>query len=449
MTFNIHSTFKATSSRNVILRNNILLSAVIKVVGLMTSLLIVPTTLKYLDKELYGIWMTISSILIWFSYFDIGMGNGMRNYLAESISKRDYEKARVYLTTTIFMLSIIAILLVIVSVITILSLNLNHFFNTIAVNEQQLSRALAVAVIFTLILFIVKNIGLVYVAMQKYAINDLLIVTGNILALILVFIITKTTKTNLLYIVLTFSVPPVVVFILAAIHLFAKHPELRPTRNSININFGKQILNKGLGFFFIQITSCLVIFGSSNIFITQGIGPEAVTTYNIAYKYFNLLSIGYFVVISPMWNAYTDAFIKNEYTWIKQTFKRSLAIWGAFVLTGIIMLVIAPTFYRLWVGQSVTVPFTVSCCVLIYVSFFNLNSGVTALINGVNKIHIQIITSIIFTALYVIATLLWGKKHGIEGIVICMAASYAFMSFIHLYQCSLIIRQKALGIWNK
>ena len=437
------------NSRNKMLRNNILLSGIIKAVGLFTSLLVVPATLDYLDKEQYGIWMTISSILIWFSFFDVGLGNGMRNYLAQSISAGDYRKGRIYLSTTLAMLTCIAIVLIVVSTACTFSLDLNKVFNTLAVDSCQLTAALLIATVFTLIMFVVKNVGLVYVAMQRYAINDLLIVSGNVVALIIVYVITKTTETNLLYVVLTFTATPVVIFLLAAIPLFKKHPQLRPSLGCIDQTFARQILGKGLGFFFIQITSVLVIFGGANIFIAQALGQEAVTTYNIAYKFFNLLIIAYTIVIAPMWSAYTDASVKGDFVWIKSTLKRTLAVWCLTLVAGLVMLALSGLFYRLWVGQSVLVPFTVSCCVFAYASLFNLNSGVTALINGVNKIHVQIITSVVFTVLYVVAVSLWGMRHGIEGIVICMAVSYAAMSIIHLYQCCLIINQRAKGIWDK
>jgi O-antigen/teichoic acid export membrane protein len=373
----------------------------------------------------------------------------MRNYLAQSISAGDFRKGRIYLSTTLAMLTCIAVLLILVSTVCTFSFDLNKVFNTTAVGNLQLTVALLIATVFTLIQFVVKNVGLVYVAMQRYAINDLLIVSGNVVALIIVYIITKTTETNLLYVVLTFTATPVVIFMLAAIPLFKKHPQLRPSLSSIDQAFARQILGKGLGFFFIQITSVLVIFGGANIFIAQALGQEAVTTYNIAYKFFNLLIIAYTIVIAPMWSAYTDASVKGDFVWIESTLKRTLAVWGLTLVAGFAMLALSGLFYRLWVGESVLVPFTVSCCVFVYASLFNLNSGVTALINGVNKIQVQIITSVVITVLYIVAVSFWGMRHGIEGIVICMAASYAIMSLIHLYQCRLIISRRARGIWNK
>ena len=73
--------FISTDGRSKMLKSNILYSAILKVIGLITSLLVVTITLNYLNSELYGVWLTITSILYWFSFFDIGLGNGMRNYL--------------------------------------------------------------------------------------------------------------------------------------------------------------------------------------------------------------------------------------------------------------------------------------------------------------------------------------------------------------------------------
>ena len=149
-----------------------------------------------------------------------------------------------------------------------------------------------------------------------------------------------------------------------------------------------------------------------------------------------------------MWNAYTDAYVKNDWSWIRTTFNRALLIWGLTVLGGIIMLLICNLFYFFWVGTSVTVPLSVSAAVLAFVTFFNLNNCVTYLLNGLNTIKVQIYTSVIGTIVYLATISIYGRTWGIEGIVYSMAICYAIMSLIHFYQCKLIINQKATGIWK-
>lgn len=441
--------FKTTDQRSSMLRKNVLGSAVLKAVGLACSLLIVPITLDYLNNEIYGVWLTMTSILFWFSAFDVGLGNGMRNYLTEAISVGNYDKARSYLSTTFVMLTGIAACIAVVAGIMLFALDMNKLFNTNAMDGDALRMALLVAAGLTLVNFVVKNIGFIFVAMQRYALNDLLIITGSVLGLLTVYMLTLTTEGNLLYVVAAFTGIPVLVFLVACIPTFHKYPQLTPSLKSIDMQLAWSIMGKGLGFFLIQITSCLVIFGASNLLITQYAGPTEVTTYNIAYKFFNLLAIAYTIIISPMWNAYTDAYVKGDMQWIAKTFRTAMRMWGLTVAGGCVMLAVSGLFYRLWVGEAVSVPLELSASVLAYICMFNLNCGVTALLNGLNKIRVQIITSLVFTTLYLAVVIGFGQDLGSKGIVLAMGTSYLLMAAIHFYQCRLLIRGTAKGIWNK
>ena len=441
----IHSQDKRTS----IVRKNILLSALCKLIGMVVSFLIVPATLGYLHTEQFGVWMTISSMLMWFSFFDVGLGNGMRNYLTSAISKGDFYLGRTYLTTTLGMLTIIALVLGGISLIITETVDSSAIFNTTKVDRLELKGALQVAVFFTLVAFVIKNIGLVFVALQKYALYDMLSAVGLLVSLAAIYALRFFSERSILYVVVIFTIIPIIIYILSAIPLFIRYPMLKPTLKSFNLNLSKQILWKGIGFFIIQITSCLVIFGGSNFFITQISGPEAVTTYNIAYKYFNLLAIGYTIIISPMWNAYTDAYVKEDFPWIRKTFKRAIGLWMISVILGGLMLLLSSYFYTIWIGNNNAVPFHISALVLCFISFFNLNNCVTYLLNGLNKIRVQIYTSVITTIIYIIYLYLNLSSLTTETIIMSTAICYALMSSIHLYQCSLIINKKAYGYWNK
>ncbi|MCI5817422.1 MAG: hypothetical protein MR017_00975 [Paraprevotella sp.] len=425
-------------------------TALMKVAVLLCSLIMVPITLNYLNAENYGIWMAMTSILYWFAFFDVGLGNGMRNYLSEAISRQDYIKARSYFSTAIFLLAIIAVLIGILSIIIIFQLDLNHIFNTHIMSNKSLAYIMVVAISFSLIQFVAKNVGMVYIAMQRYAINDFIVFIGQLISTIIVYIITKTTESHLIYIVIAITSIPALVFILASIPLLKQHPQLKPSIKSIDFASAKKIIGKGLGFFIIQITSCLVIFGSANILISHYCGPEQVTVYNISYKLFNILIIIYTIIISPLWNAYTDASVKNDYAWIRKIFKKSIYLWAASLLLGLLMLLISGWFFKKWVGNSVDIPLGVSISILIYVCMFNFNNCVTYLINGLNKIKIQIITSILGTIIYLIAVCFFIKgTYGIYGISISMCVIYTLMSLVHLYQCNLLAKNKAHGIWNE
>ena len=65
--------------RSVKAKKNILLSFFNKIIAIVISFALVPITVNYLDQEQYGIWLTITSIVSWISFFDLGLGHGFKN----------------------------------------------------------------------------------------------------------------------------------------------------------------------------------------------------------------------------------------------------------------------------------------------------------------------------------------------------------------------------------
>ena len=154
------------NQRNKMLRNNILFSGILKIIGLLTSLLIVPITIGYLNNEVYGIWMTITSILYWFTFFDVGLGNGMRNYLTQAISKGNYALGKAYLSTTLCVLTLIAIIIGIISILPLCLLDFNKVFNSNTLSNTELRNIMIIALSFTLANFVLK-ISVLFLSLFK------------------------------------------------------------------------------------------------------------------------------------------------------------------------------------------------------------------------------------------------------------------------------------------
>ena len=77
------------SEKNV--RKNMVLSTVYRALSMVISYLYVPVVLAYLGEVKYGVWTTILNVLSWITYFDIGIGHGLRNKLAENLDKEGNE----------------------------------------------------------------------------------------------------------------------------------------------------------------------------------------------------------------------------------------------------------------------------------------------------------------------------------------------------------------------
>lgn len=63
------SSFFKGNERSVTVKKNILGSLAVKGFSILISLMLVPMTLGYVNSELYGIWLMLSSIIVWLSFF--------------------------------------------------------------------------------------------------------------------------------------------------------------------------------------------------------------------------------------------------------------------------------------------------------------------------------------------------------------------------------------------
>ena len=88
-------------------KKSILRMFINKGASIFLSLLYVPLFLSLLDQTRYGIWVTIMSLINWIGFFDIGVGQGLRNLLAENLAKGDIQTSKKLVSTSYMIMSII------------------------------------------------------------------------------------------------------------------------------------------------------------------------------------------------------------------------------------------------------------------------------------------------------------------------------------------------------
>ena len=59
--------------RTVRINKHVTVMFILKGAGIVIGLLLVPLTIHYINPTQYGIWVTLSSIISWMAYFDIGL----------------------------------------------------------------------------------------------------------------------------------------------------------------------------------------------------------------------------------------------------------------------------------------------------------------------------------------------------------------------------------------
>jgi O-antigen/teichoic acid export membrane protein len=148
---------------------NIIASFGIKGVSIAVQLLLVPLTINYVNSTQYGIWLTLSSIVAWFSFFDIGFGNGLWNRFAEAKAIGNYTKAKVYISTTYICLGAIFTIVWILFFCINFFLDWSIILNAPAQMAKELSLVAVIVFSFFCMQIVFKTINTLLVADQKPA----------------------------------------------------------------------------------------------------------------------------------------------------------------------------------------------------------------------------------------------------------------------------------------
>jgi len=435
-------------SRTALVKKNIAGSFLIKGWNSLVQLLLVPATLQCLSQYEYGIWLTISSILLWIDQFDIGLGNGLRNKLAESLANKDFNTARKLISTTFLMSIIIIIPLTLFLLIIIEHVDCYAIFNTSPTFLPHLNSVLNTIVVFVGATFIFKIIGNVYLGMQMPAINNLLVAIGRTLSLVCIVTLAFFNEHSFKFVAIAYTISPLAVYLFfypITFHFFKK---LRPSFFCFDRIKLREILSLGIKFFFVQISGA-VIFASSNLIISNVISPESVTPYQVTYYYFSIPLMLFTIIITPIWSATTDAYTKGDYDWIHRMERQMKRIVLYMIAILIIMVIVSPIVYRIWLGEKIAVNIELSIGMAIYMSIIIFSLCYSTILFGIGKLRLLTIITLFEAMVFVPLAYSLSKHFGIIGIVAALTIVNSLCAITNYIQLRKISTNQAYGIWNK
>lgn len=401
------------------INRNVVYSVLVKGAGILISLMLVPLTLDYLNAYEYGIWITLNSILTWINYFDFGLTNGMRNNLAQAIARNDFKLGQIYVSSTFFILTVISIILGAVALIANSFVDWNRLLN-VTESVDNLEFIVALAIVCLSINFVLRTVGTIYVSFQQNWIESVLIFLGTAVSFVWILILKQTAPPSLLNVAVAFSASPVIVYAVAyPITFYKKYKFLKPRIKCIRREHFKMLGGLGLKFFLLQL-ECLVIFSTSNFIISHQFSPADVTSYNICYKYYNLVTMVFLIIIGPLWTAITDAYTKRDYQWIVLNMNKMMKVCGLlFVLIAFLTLISQPVF-KLWVGDEVTIPYSICIATAIYTAVFMWTSLFCCYSNGTGNLKGQLWSMTIAAVSFIPVAVLLGNIIGVKGVIYAM-----------------------------
>ncbi len=437
------------NQRSVAVKKNIVASFFLRGISILVSLLLVPATIGYVSAELYGVWLTVASIMTWVHFLDLGFTQGLKNKLTEAIAKNDFQKGKSLVSTTYFMMIIIFLPVILILELLVPLVDWAQLLNVDLRYSYEVTQVMHLVLALACLQMIVNVLVSVIASFQQVALSNSFIVIGNVISLGLILLLKEFCPPSLIVLALTLGTMPIIVTIVASFILFCgRFRSVAPSWNSINRKYIKDLFNLGYKFFIINV-QVLVLYWSTNVLISNVSSPIEVTRYNIAYKLLSIAMMVYTIITSPLWPAYTDAYAKEDYRWMKNMRKKMEKVLLYSVCFCLLLILLSPFLYNIWIGDKVYIPYTMTVLVGLYViayCWMNLNG---TLVVGMGKVKVETIIVILGMLFHFPFSIYLSKYVGAYGVIISLIIINLFYAVVMNIQVSKILNKKAIGIWNE
>lgn len=336
--------------RRVILAT--LSSALAKAISIGALLISTPLTVRYLSSEQFGLWMTISSLIVLMGFSDLGIGNGLLNVIAQAHGREDRVLAQQAVTSSMVLLVIISLIIAVLFWAAFPFIDWGYLFNTvepIAIRESGEATAVLVACIsVNLPLLVAQKVQLGYQeglqANMWQALGSIVMLFGILLAVYL--------NAGLPWLVLAAAGGPVTAMCLNWLYQFlVRRRWLLPRRQNFERNVARRVGSQGLIWTVFQLMA-FIGTGADLIIASHIFGAHSIGSYAVMSKLLSGLLIAQ-MLSAPLWPAFAEALERRDIEWVRRTFHRSQLLFAMLGLFGALVMGFASFWIvRIWVGPE-------------------------------------------------------------------------------------------------
>lgn len=370
-------------------------SVVGQIVSAGCALVTVPLVIHRLPPETFGVWITLSTLLMMLGFLDLGIGSALVGGIAKAQAMSDLDEARAMVSSAFFGLAGLALLFGGVFAVayphvpwaTVLGVRS-------AAYRGEVAAAVAVVVVAILVSLPLNVAPRAQAGLQEGDTVVLWRTIGTVVQLVAVIAL-YVVEASLVWFVLAVAGGPVLGSLLNSVALFTgrrRWLHVSPTRASVRTF--RRLGSTGF-LFFVLLVSSTVAYQSDALIVAHYLGSAKAGDYGVPFRLFMFVPTLVNLALMPLWPAYADAWASGDRAWIRRTFQRSvlfaLAANGA---VGAALLVVARPVLRLWVGDAV-VPSTVFLVSLfVYVIVWGVSGPMAMLFNGCGVVKLQLVLAV-------------------------------------------------------
>lgn len=380
------------SEKNI--KKNMFLGILFKGMSIIISYLYVPVLLFYLGEVKYGVWTTILNILSWINYFDIGIGNGLRNKLTESLVGDDTAgNVSKYVSSAYIMLGSVILIVTIVASILCIFVDWNVVFG-VKNFDEDLKIIMQLSIVFVAINFLLSMCKSILYALQKNSFVNLMDVCQQFIMLLCVMVVTKIETKSVLLVAVLYGLSNFIVVFVCNIKLCMDNNNFIPKVKCFSKKEAMETTSLGIMFFLVQI-SALILFTTDNLLISHFIGPAEVTSYSMVQKLFSIGTAVFAVLVAPYWSKTAGSKAQGDYNDIKTSIKKMYLLLCVGIIAVIVLNFIFQPVSDFWLKQKLDYPPGLIQLMSIYAIVYMWNCIYSQIANGLSLMNVVVPVAII------------------------------------------------------
>jgi O-antigen/teichoic acid export membrane protein len=395
-------------------------SFISRLVTTAVSFVVLPITVRYLGNEGYGLMTTITAVVGWLQFTNMGIGLGLQNALTEETAKANARAQKELVSTAVFSLLGIGLVLVIAGLIAFPLVPWQRVFPpTTSRFTAEIPWTVLVVFLGFISTVVLGFVGPIYAARQELHIGNIQMLVTSVLTLVGTFIAVHNHWGLLGIVICTIGVTAVMQWSFAIWTLYGRGiSEVRPQLPKITRAAGARIYKTGISFLILQI--CNIAFFQIDAFlIARFLTIDQVTPYSVAQKVF-IQASGLFAIVSgSLWAAYGNAKGQGDFAWIRRTHRKLVRAFLVFYGSISIFMVIAGGWLLTWwVGAAATPRTLLIAAVAMHFCVRDWTGIHSTLLNGLNIVRPQVWNVILAALLTLGFDLILVQRVGPVGLAI-------------------------------
>jgi O-antigen/teichoic acid export membrane protein len=400
-------------------------SLVQKGFALLISAISLPLTVRYLGPQRYGIWVTISSMVVMLSVMDLGVANTLTTMISRAYAHGDKVEARRYYATAYWISAGIAALLGLVALLVWPHLNWGGLFRVTDPGlARQVSLCIAIALAFFLLSLPLNLVNRVLSGYQQTQITNYFALLSSVMGLgAILAVIGLHGSLVMLMLVYSATLMAGTLILNGWVNLWDR-PWMFPKPSAVDRTVVRSLLGSGMGFFLLQIAG-LIVFNSDNLVISHYLGAANVVPYSVTWKLAGYAAVLTTAIFPSLWPAYAEAYERGDYAWVRKTFWHGARLAMGTVAVAVVALVV---FGRPLIRWYVGAPAVPSEILLVAICAWTLMSTGMDLeacfLAAINRVKMQGVLGIVAAGLNLWLSIVLVKRIGSLGVVLGTIISY-------------------------